>query len=342
VNSPGQAPPRVRRRGAFWAGMAALLAGLAAGWVLASPHSARRATPPQGSAPAPVAASPADTPRPEALSPGPRPSPSPLPSQTPLPTPLPSPTPSPSPAATLTPTPWPFGAPAVIGRTVEGRPIVVFRFGNGPDQRLIIGGIHGGYEWNTVALLDALMRRLRLNPAVIPPGVSLFILPVLNVDGYTDHRGETYGRANARGVDLNRNFPAFWQAEWEKTHCWHALPISAGARPFSEPETRAVRDFLQWPGIHIRALISYHSAAHTIFAGGQPPDPAAVALAERLARASGYTFPPKDIGCPYTGQLIDWAVAQGIPAVDVELTTHDDLDVEINWRLLQAFLQWRP
>ncbi len=283
------------------------------------------------------------------------PPPSPLPSATALPpsaTPTatarpPSPTPTPPPTATptLTPTatPWPQGQAAVIGTSVKGRPIEVYRFGQGPDQRLIIAGIHGGYEGNTVALAKALMHRLRLNPKTVPPEVTLFILPVLNVDGYTDHRGETYGRPNAHGVDLNRNFPVFWQADWDKTHCWHVLPITAGPHPFSEPETQALRDFIHWPGIHITALISYHSAAATIFAGGQPPDPRAVSLAQALAHASGYTFPPQDIGCPYTGQLIDWAVVdEHIAAVDVELTTHYDTDLEQNWRLLQAFLQWRP
>ena len=257
-------------------------------------------------------------------------------SPTPVPTLMPSPTVSPT--ATF----WPEEQAEVIGVSVEGRPIEVYRFGHGPDQRMIVAGIHGGYENNTVVLARMLIARLRSNPTVVPRDVTLFILPVLNPDGYYDHPGQTYGRANAHGVDLNRNFDALWQPDWRRKDCWNALPISAGAQPFSEPETRALRDFIMRPEIHLAALVSYHSAAHMIFAGGQPPDPRSVSLAEALAAASGYKFPPENYDCELTGQLVDWAAAQGVAAVDVELTNHRDPDLEINWRLLQAFLVWQP
>ena len=47
----------------------------------------------------------------------------------------------------------------------------------------------------------------------------------LNPDGFA-HRFRT----NAHGVDLNRNSPEHW--------------AGAGARPWSEPETRAIRDLI--------------------------------------------------------------------------------------------------
>lgn len=40
----------------------------------------------------------------------------------------------------------------VIGRSVEGRPITVERVGSGPIDVLIVGGIHGGYEANSIVL----------------------------------------------------------------------------------------------------------------------------------------------------------------------------------------------
>src|SRR3989344_5474979 len=36
-----------------------------------------------------------------------------------------------------------------IGKSVEGRDINVYRYGTGDTELLFIGGIHGGYEWNT-------------------------------------------------------------------------------------------------------------------------------------------------------------------------------------------------
>jgi len=89
-------------------------------------------------------------------------------------------------------------------------------------------------------------------------------------------------------------------------------------------------------------LISYHSAALGIFPGGSPPDVAAQRLAAALAAVSGYRYPARDYGCEYTGQFADWAVSQGIPAVDVELTTHSDTDFDINVAVLDTFLRWRP
>ena len=47
----------------------------------------------------------------------------------------------------------------------------------------------------------------------------------LNPDGFAHHV-----RTNAHGVDLNRNSPEHW--------------AGAGARPWSEPETRAIRDLI--------------------------------------------------------------------------------------------------
>ncbi|HNB51331.1 MAG TPA: hypothetical protein PK530_05290, partial [Anaerolineales bacterium] len=89
------------------------------------------------------------------------------------------------------------------------------------------------------------------------------------------------------------------------------------------------------------AIISYHSAALGIFPGGEPADPDSVLLAETLAASSTYPYPPIDTGCFYTGTLPDWAVSEGIAAVDLELHTHKYSDFDENLPLLQAFMAWR-
>ena len=110
---------------------------------------------------------------------------------------------------------------------------------------MIVAGIHGGYEWNTIALADQLTTILPGRPDLIPHDVTLFILRSLNPDG--DARShDIYGRANENGVDLNRNWPAHWQAEWPRNGCWDMLPITAGTYPASEPETLALMRFLPW------------------------------------------------------------------------------------------------
>ena len=238
----------------------------------------------------------------------------------------------------------PAGGTRVIGYSVEGRPLTVYRFGHGPRQYMLVAGIHGGYEWNTVLLAERLLDVLQRGEISVPDEVTLFLLPNLNPDGYA--RGKGYqGRANARGVDLNRNFPWNWTVDWNRSACWNYAPITAGSAPLSEPETQALAAFLQRPDVRLQALISYHSAALGIFPAGWPhePHPPSVALARTLASATGYRYPPQDYGCQLTGQLVDWvAFDLGIPAVDIELTNHHDPDLQQNLAALRQLLIWTP
>jgi predicted deacylase len=242
--------------------------------------------------------------------------------------------------ASVTPTtsPTPFErTPLVIGHSVAGRPLEVYRFGHGEKHRMIIAGIHGGYEGNTIRLADQLIQVIRARPELVPDEFTLYILRSLNPDG--EARSSSYkGRVNENLVDLNRNWPSHWQKTWPLEGCWTYTYVTGGSHPASEPETRALMNFLLT--YRIEALINYHSAALGIFPGGQPPDPGSVSLAEAIAAVSNYPYPPIETGCQYTGQLIDWASDQGIPAVDIELTNHTDTDLIQNLRVLTAFLAW--
>jgi protein MpaA len=227
----------------------------------------------------------------------------------------------------------------VIGYSVEGRALQVYTFGDGPRQRMIVAGIHGGDEWNTVTLANQLIAQLNGNPGAIPDDVTLYLLPDLNPDG-EGHAHNKYGRLNDNGVDLNRNFPVNWRADWDRAGCWNYLPSSGGSAPGSEPETQALMAFLDEHSI--QALISYHSAALGIFPGGLPWDPDSTRLAQALAAVSSYPFPPLDTGCSYSGTLADYAVSKGIAAVDLELTNHIDTDLEQNLRALDVLLNFAP
>lgn len=230
-------------------------------------------------------------------------------------------------------------ASTTIGWSVEERPLVVYRFGDGPSRRMIVAGIHGGYEWNTIELAHMLIDFLASHPAVVPPSVTLYVLPALNPDGEARSHGYE-GRANSHGVDLNRNFPHNWQQEWAIAGCWDYLPITGGEHPLSEPESQALSRFVL--SEHIEMLISYHSAALGIFAGGRPERTGSVRLAEAIAEVTDYPYPALNTGCEYTGQLTDWAAANGISSVDVELSTHYNLDYLTNLRVLFTFLNHQP
>jgi predicted deacylase len=259
-----------------------------------------------------------------------------------------APTETPSPTRTLTPTrtttatntpvPTPgYSEILIIGYTAEGRPLEVFRFGNGEHSLMIVAGIHGGYEWNTVSLADQLIEKLTNDPNLVPADKTLYILRLLNPDGYEKDKGPD-GRANSNNVDLNRNWDANWQANWWGSHCWSYRFITAGSAPGSELETQALANFLLEK--HVEAIISYHSAGLGIFPGGWPYDKQSLKFAFSISQVSPYPYPPVETDCMYTGQLADWASKHGIAAVDIELTNHVDTDLAINLQILNVFLDW--
>jgi len=269
----------------------------------------------------------------------------PRPTRTAVPTSYYLPTVTPNPQATeiedySTPTPFIFttgNAPRLIGYSVLNRPIDVYTFGQGENQYLIIAGIHGGYEGNTVDLANQLMVYISQHPEVIPSGATLYIIPDMNPDAVARGRNVD-ARVNANGVDLNRNFPTpNWVADWDHTNCWNDRPTTGGTYGGSEPETKAVMNFLI--SHRIQAMISYHSAALGVFPGGDPWQRASKDLADGLSNVTGYPYPPIDIGCTYTGTLADWAVEHGVgAAVDMELANHQDSDFNKNIKAMKVLL----
>jgi hypothetical protein len=203
----------------------------------------------------------------------------------------------------------------------RGVPSMCTPSAEGGREYLIVAGIHGGYEGNTIGLANELIRHLIDHPKIIPTDVTLYIIRNMNPDGEARAHGVD-GRVNNRGVDLNRNFPSRnWSADWDRDGCWVWRPTTGGTHGGSEPETRTVMSFIS--SRNLQAVISYHSAALGVFPGGDPWEPDSIRLARLLARATGYPYPPLDTGCEYTGTLADWAVENGVgAAVDMELTNH--------------------
>ena len=259
---------------------------------------------------------------------------------------LPTLTPNPyyTPPVFETPTPFvlTYGPhPAIIGFSLGGRPIEVYSFGTGGKQYLIVAGIHGGYEGNTIALANEMITYLIDHPDVIPADVTLYIIRNMNPDAEA-RSNDVDGRVNNNGVDLNRNFPSDnWAADWDRDGCWIYRPTTGGVYGGSEPETRTVMSFIG--SHHITALISYHSAGLGIFPGGVPWEEPSKRLAGKLAKVTGYPYPPIDTGCVYTGTLADWAVEVGVGAsVDIDLSDHKNTDFQENLDALKVLMNFQP
>jgi predicted deacylase len=126
------------------------------------------------------------------------------------------------PPPTSTPERLFFEGPITYGHSFNGFPLLAHRLGTGPSARAIIGGIHGGYEWNTVVLVSQTLEHLQENPTLVPDGVTLYIIPCANPDGYAAGHG-LEGRVNGNGVDLNRN----WDYHWQMTATHGTRPVFA-------------------------------------------------------------------------------------------------------------------
>jgi hypothetical protein len=240
-----------------------------------------------------------------------------------------------SPPPTLTPRPF-FERAFTYGHSFDGRPLLAYRFGTGPSARAIIGGIHGGYEWNTVVLVNKMLEYLQDHPTLVPDEVTLYVIPCANPDGYAAGTDRECGRTNGNSVDLNRN----WEYQWQPTATHGYDPVEAGAHAFSEPETAALRDLILEQDVE--AAIFYHSALAQIFYGAQRDRSATYELALTVSEATGYPIAAGVPGQITTGNAIDWMSAQGIAGIEVELTTHEDIEWERNLKGLLVFLSWKP
>ena len=236
-----------------------------------------------------------------------------------------------APATTEAEAPDASGASVTLGRSVEGRPINLVELGDGPRWVAVIGGIHQGNEANTTDLVNLLLDHFRDNPDQIPDGVGLAFIPDLNPDG-----AAAVTRANANGVDLNRNWDANWQPD---SYGPFGLVVGGGGtEPFSEPEARVLARYLV--ARPFLAAIFYHSQGGVVVPGYGDDGGGSVELARVIAGAARYLYLTEWTAYPLSGQATDYLADEGIHAVDVELSNYTDPDFTRNLRGLSAALAW--
>jgi len=239
----------------------------------------------------------------------------------------------------------------VIGSSVNGNDITAYHYGEGDTELLFVGGIHGGYAWNTVLVAYELMDYLEENPGAIPENVKVTVIPALNPDGLSEVVGTTGrfakadvpssqeatvpGRFNANNVDLNRNF----DCDWKSSGTWQKRTVSGGSSAFSEPESKAVRDYVE--AHDLGAVVVWYSAVGGVFASschnGISPD--TLALTKLYADASGYPAYEDFDFYEITGDMVNWLAKNKIPAISVLLTTHEDVEWEKNRKGVDALLE---
>ncbi|MBP9772088.1 MAG: hypothetical protein KBD16_04190 [Candidatus Pacebacteria bacterium] len=238
-----------------------------------------------------------------------------------------------------------------IGMSKEGREIPVYHYGEGDKEVIFVGGIHGGYEWNTVLLSYELMDYLEANGDEIPDGVKVTVIPVLNPDGLnkvvgtsgrftkadvpTSESATVPGRFNANNVDLNRNFDCDWQA----SGTWQDKTVSGGTAAFSEVESQAMRDYVQENDPE--AVVVYYSAAGGVYASNCHDGvlPETLKLTNTYASASGYPASEEFDFYEITGDMVNWLAKEKVPAISVLLTDHTNTEWDKNWKGIEAVLK---
>ncbi len=204
---------------------------------------------------------------------------------------------------------------SVIGYSVQGRPILVYRLGWGTRSIVITGAIHGN-ETNTADLSDRLLTHFAANQHLLPPDTSLYIIPVLNPDGFS--AGSRY---NANNVDLNRNWDSGdWQADTRDAS--GTIVGGGGSAPFSEPESAA---FAGW----LLELQSRSSGPLTtlMYHAQYPPNglvlsgSVGVETSRAFAAIVGYTSSGSGSfsAYPITGEMIGWCHNQQMRCFELEL-----------------------
>ncbi|WP_237071976.1 M14 family metallopeptidase [Priestia flexa] len=214
---------------------------------------------------------------------------------------------------------YPYGRIESIGRSVLGKQIPHLLIGHGSHVVHINASFHAN-EWITTnALMKFLETYLRaiyrgeriagIDAQLLYENITLSIVPIVNpdgvnlvIDGINAH--EAYSafipyigrevndfqgwKANIRGVDLNNQFPAYWEIERErkipKSPHFRDFP---GYAPLSEPEAKAMVQVAK--RYQFDCVIALHTQGEEFYWGYMNKEPMeAKEMAEYFEKVSGY------------------------------------------------------
>lgn len=228
-----------------------------------------------------------------------------------------------------------------IGKSCAGRDILALKIGNAKNYALLTAAFHGSEHITTNILLyfvEELCHALENNKEIAEidarrglMGRGIIIVPLVNPDGaeISIHGAKGCGdmaeairkicrndflhwNANFRGVDINHNFNADWEAlnKKEQNEGIHfpAPTRYGGAKPESEPETKALCELCR--SGRIRQVLALHSQGEVIYyTYGDKKPPRSEKMAEIMATSSGYAldFP---VGLAEGGGFKDWFISE--------------------------------
>ncbi|WP_226670152.1 M14 family zinc carboxypeptidase [Metabacillus litoralis] len=238
-----------------------------------------------------------------------------------------------------------------IGHTEFGREIYAIKLGEG-KKNVLITGSHHGREWLTTHIIMEMLKNytaaydkkysLYGHSLNILDRVSIWFVPMVNPDGvtiqqkgvehlplslqeiYIDMNGGENNfkrwKANGKGVDLNRQYPAGWK-EINGNTPYASYSHYKGEKPFSASETKSLFTFTE--EIKPLASVAYHTSGREVFwyyFNSLENLQRDSKLATMVSDVTGYkiSYPPGDaLGGGYT----DWFIQNyQKPAMTIELS----------------------
>lgn len=241
-----------------------------------------------------------------------------------------------------------------IGTSVLNRPIPIITLGerNAEKSVLYVGTHHALENICTSVLLRFIkeyasayerfgqicqinmhylqkMRRIHIVPLLNPDGVE-YRLNGVGEDNPLRERAILYNgkeifdkwQANARGVDLNHNYNAYFE-EYKLLERERGIVAGktkySGEYPESEPEVSALCNFIRYNKENISGVLSLHTQGEEIYYSSRGRLPKkSVHVSKIISRMTGYTLNETEDTASYGG-LTDWLISEyDIPAFTLE------------------------
>ncbi|XP_037037661.1 zinc carboxypeptidase-like [Bradysia coprophila] len=160
--------------------------------------------------------------------------------------------------------------PVTVGYTYEGREIRAVKLSHKEgNQAIVIEATIHAREWITSAtatwILNELLTSTDAEVMEIASNIDWYFIPVFNADGfvYTKTTNRLWRKTRyphyklCYGVDLNRNFDYQWMSVGASDNpCSETF---GGPVAFSDPESRALRDFYVERKEDIKVYLAFHS-----------------------------------------------------------------------------------
>ncbi|MBI5202451.1 MAG: zinc carboxypeptidase [Elusimicrobia bacterium] len=228
-----------------------------------------------------------------------------------------------------------FASLVELGTSVRGRKLTAIRFTKGAGKKpgaLFVGNHHAREHLSTeLPLLAAQWFADNASKPEVKAFLEtrdVYFIPLLNPDG-AEHDIESgryaWHRKNMRpnsdgsvGVDLNRNYDSHWGEAG--TSRWPSDDTYGGPSAFSEPESRALKAFLE-ARRNIQMMVSYHTSGELMLYPWSwsdepltgPEHEAFVAMGNKMAGWTGYRSQQSSELYPSSGDTCDWAwAARGV------------------------------